>query len=91
MDCGRRNSRAPATFSRTASTSCPSLTTARMRDDGGPEEILADFFTAIDGDTMKIAWQVQIDGNLDNCDADYTGKYAFSTCYNSEMGFTSRR
>ncbi|KAA0888520.1 TAT-dependent nitrous-oxide reductase [Pusillimonas sp. ANT_WB101] len=65
---------------------------APMNNDGtvldNPKENFFAIYTAIDGDTMKIAWQVMVDGNLDNGDADYQGKYSFATCYNSEKGLT---
>jgi nitrous-oxide reductase len=42
-------------------------------------------YNVIDTETMEMAFQVMVDGNLDNTDADFDGKYFASTCYNSEM------
>jgi nitrous-oxide reductase len=61
----------------------PLINDGKVLDEPGKYSCI---YTAIDGDAMKVAWQVIVDGNLDNTDCDYQGKYAFSSSYNSEMG-----
>jgi len=45
-------------------------------------------YNVIHAEAMEMAFQVIVDGNLDNTDADFTGRFSASTCYNSEKGMT---
>ncbi|MCL6416662.1 nitrous-oxide reductase [Aestuariirhabdus sp. Z084] len=57
------------------------------RDLDNPQNYFS-MFNIIDAEKMEVFAQVIVDGNLDNTDADYQGKYFASTCYNSEKGMT---
>ncbi len=78
-------------FPKTGYLFCNGEDSVPIPNDGSDLENTKEYrsmFTAVDGETMQVAWQIIVSGNLDNVDCDYQGLYAFSTCYNSEEGVT---
>lgn len=62
-----------------------------LNNDGQNMDDTSDYWTmmtCLDADTMEIKWQAIVDGNLDNCDTDYTGRFVAASCYNSARGMT---
>ena len=55
------------------------------RDVDNPKKYVA-MHTCVDATTMKVRWQIMVDGNLDLCATDYQGRFSMGTCYNSEEG-----
>ena len=68
---------------------CNSEFATPMNNNGQTADNLGDYIalhTCVDAKEMEVKWQVAVNGNLDLCATDYTGKYSMGTCYNGERG-----